>query len=152
VTCVCVTGTVPVSPEARRSLKSDRPSQPSERQKRITVGWLTEAARAISATGSFNTERGWASTWSATRRSAGERFGRARWIWPRIADAAPPVRLRSCAARIAETPWKVASSAVMTQVGICARYAEKRPLSSKRARNGERSKCAPRRGTMPPPM
>ena len=41
LTWVWVTGTVPVRPEARRSLKSDRPSQPSERQKRMTVGWLT---------------------------------------------------------------------------------------------------------------
>jgi hypothetical protein len=52
VTCVCVTGTVADRPEARRSLKSLRPSQPRVRQKRITVGWLTWAARAISAIGS----------------------------------------------------------------------------------------------------
>ena len=36
-------GTVLLKPEARRSLKSARPSQPKERQKRITVGWLTWA-------------------------------------------------------------------------------------------------------------
>ena len=62
VTWACVTGTVPVKPEASRSLKSDRPSQPSERQKRITVGWLTPAARAMAAMGSFKVERGCAST------------------------------------------------------------------------------------------
>ena len=62
VTWVWVTGMVPVKPEARRSLKSDKPSHPKVRQNRMTVGWLTCAAWAICAMGSFITERGWAST------------------------------------------------------------------------------------------
>ncbi len=120
VTWVWVSGTVPVRPEASRSLKSDSPSQPSERQKRITVGWLTPAARAISAMGSLSAERGCASTWSATRRSAGERLARRGgsgrgWSTPGL-----PCSPRSCAARIAEAPTKVACSAVMTKVGIAA--------------------------------
>ena len=51
-------GMVPVRPVASFSLKSDRPWQPSERQNRITVGWLTSALRAMSAIGSLMMERG----------------------------------------------------------------------------------------------
>ena len=52
--------------------QSDSPWQPSERQKRITVGWLTSALRAMSTIGSLMIERGWFSARSATRRrSAG---------------------------------------------------------------------------------
>ena len=114
VTWVCVSGTVADRPDARRSLKSLSPSQPSVRQKRITVGWLTCAARAISAIGSPRAERGCASTWSATRLSAGDRLSRERLICPRMAGPWSARSARNCVARMADAPTKVACSAVMT--------------------------------------
>src|SRR5450830_1535445 len=76
-TWLCATGTVPVTPEASFSLKSARPWQPMVRQKRITVGWLTLARRAISEIGSLITARGCARIRLATRSSAGENRGNA---------------------------------------------------------------------------
>ena len=53
------------------SLKSRTPSQPMARQKRVTVGSLTSARRAISALEASTEKATSASTVSATRRSAG---------------------------------------------------------------------------------
>ena len=114
LTLVCVTGTVPVRPEASRSLKSDKPSQPMERQNRMTVGWLTPESLAISEMGSLRTARGRASTWSATRCSAGVSLGLARRICPRMAAPGLAWSLRSCDSKMAEAPLNVACSAVMT--------------------------------------
>ena len=113
-------GTETLRPEAKRNLKSDKPLHPIERQNRITVGWLTCAAKAMSCIGSFKTERGLASTKSATRCSAGDRSARARLICDKMAEPGAFIKLRSCASKMAEAPRNVASGAVITRVGICA--------------------------------
>ncbi len=102
-TWLCRTGTAAVRPEASLSLKSDRPCMPSERQKRITVGWLTSALAAISATGSLSTVRGCSSTRLATRRSAGLRLSMPARMrsssWPESAWSCRWLRSTSAAPR-----------------------------------------------------
>ena len=59
------------------SLKSCKPSQPTLRQKRITVGWLTLASEAIVLIELLTNHCGWCSTQSATRASERDKCVRA---------------------------------------------------------------------------
>jgi hypothetical protein len=101
-TWLCRTGMVPVRLPANLSLKSARPEKPSERQKRITVGWLTSARRAISAIGSDSTLRGCSSTSVATRCSAGD--SSCCRCCTRSISVLAPLRPRRCSDRIVATP------------------------------------------------
>ncbi len=149
-TCVRWNGTVPVRPEPSLSLKSARPSKPSERQKRITVGWLTSARLAITPTASFSTARGFSSTTLATRRSAGERPSRA-WRM-RSSSGLPPVAARDVGPRAASTRRERRGCRRSARRWGCARGTREAPLLLEtRWRNGDLRNRSPRRGTMPPP-
>src|SRR5258708_2678670 len=121
-TWLWLTWIVPVKPVASFSLKSDKPWQPSDRQNRITVGWLTSALRAISMIGWLMIDRGWFSARSATRRSAGVKAPRFWGIRSTTADAPPFARFDSCSDRIADTPRNAGYSAVMMNVGTLDKY------------------------------
>ncbi len=106
------TGIVPVRPEASLSLKSARPSKPSERQKRMTVGWLTSACAAMMAMASFSSERGLPSTTSATRRSAG--VSESRDWRTRSSSGLCELGSGTCSASSSDRPRKAGLSAVNT--------------------------------------
>src|SRR6185437_10596690 len=93
-TLECTYGTPVTRLPASLSLKSGRPVQPSERQNRITVGWLTPARLAISATVAWITWFGWPSTSCDTLRSAAD--SDSSWLLMRSSmDAFMEVRVPS---------------------------------------------------------
>ena len=144
-------GIVPVRPVASFSLKSDSPWQPSERQKRITVGWLTSALRAMSTIGSLMIERGWFSARSATRRSAGVSASRIWRIRSNTADDAPPERFDNAREdrRHAEERRVFGGDQVGRDVLEVVREAT---LRLEARANDERVNSSPSFSATPPPM